>query len=271
MTLFQLDRFAYLADLYISYGFDVIMTGERGTGRTSFVNNLLKSRLSMNRLAISHLLTPLQLQLDIKEKLAQMEKKSGHRFLGGGKRPQQKHAFFLDDIHLASALCTFEPTTADRSPPSPHSNSPLLELIRYMLRHRKLTDFARAYEHLLGSKFVATSTPGDYWRLPVRFTRSMCRIPFLPPSDECLHKIFAHSIKLWLEAFPLGDVAQVSDVSNKGLSIIVYSVTLNTNGTTPGNFVVFFLLFLFLFLFVCCCFFGGGGGGGVSSMIIPSF
>lgn len=191
------------------------MTGEKGTGRTSFVNNLLKNRLSMNRLAVTHLLTPQQLQLDIKEKLAQMEKKSGHRFLGGGKRPQQKHAFFLDDVHLASALCNSSTIATTDSPPATHSNSPLLELIRYMLGHRKLTDFARAYEHLLGSKFVAMSTPWDYWRLPVRLTRGMCRIPFLPPSDECLHKIFAHSIKLWLEAFPLGDVAQVSNVSSK--------------------------------------------------------
>jgi hypothetical protein len=201
-----LDRFAYLTDLYISYGFDVILIGERGSGRTSFVNNLLRNRLSMNRLAVSHLLTPLQLQRDIKEKLAQLEKKSGHRFLGGGRRLQQKHAFFLDDIHLASTA-----GTAGCAPPS-SAHSPLLELIRYMLRHHKLTDSGRTYEYLLPSKFVATSTPGHYWRLPVRVTRGMCRVPFLPPSDECLHKIFTHNIRLWLEAFPLGDI--ISQVTN---------------------------------------------------------
>lgn len=168
----------------------------------------------MNRVAVNHLLTPLQLQLDIKESLAQMEKKSGHRFLGGGKRLQQKHAFFLDDVHLASTPCTVEinPFTSAEFSLPPCSDSPLLELIRYMLDHRKLTDFARTYEHLLASKFVAMSTPEDYWRLPVRFTRGLCRVPFLPPSDACLHRIFAHSIKPWLEAFPLGDVAQVSNV-----------------------------------------------------------
>lgn len=207
-----MERFAYLADLYISYGFDVILTGERGTGRTSFVNNLLRSRLSMNRLAVNHLLTPVQLQLDIKESLAQMEKKSGHRFLGGGKRPQQKHAFFLDDVHLASTPVEPNPSTSAEFSLPPCSRSPLLELIRYMLGHRKLTDFARTYEHLLVSKFVAMSTPGDYWRLPVRFTRGLCRVPFLPPSDECLHRIFARSINVWLEGFPLRDVAQVSNV-----------------------------------------------------------
>ena len=207
----QLERFSYLADLYLSYGFDVVLTGERGCGRTSFVNNLLRSRVSMNRLAVNHLLTPVQLQLDIKEKLVQMEKKSGHRHLGGSKKSQRKHAFFLDDIHLASKLSAVE-SSASVGASHTSDPSPLLELIRYMLRRRKLTDFTRSYEHLLVSKFVAVTTPGDYWRLPVRLTRGMCRLPFLPPSDDCLHKIFMHGTSLWLEGFPLGNISQVAKV-----------------------------------------------------------
>lgn len=170
--------------------------------------------MSMNRLPVTHLLTPVQLQLDITEKVAQMDKKSGHRLLGGAKKAQQKHAFFLDDLHLASKPCPVEHRNLSAEfTPSQSPHPPLLELIRYMLGHRKLTDFARSYEHPMASKFVAMSTPADYWRLPVRLTRGMCRVPFLPPSDECLHKIFASSTKPWLEAFPLGDVTPVLNVS----------------------------------------------------------
>lgn len=203
----------YIADLYISYGFDVILTGERGTGRTAFVENLLKSRLPLGELPVSHLLTPVQLQVAIKEKLVQLEKKSGQRFLTGSRRNVQKHAFFLDDIHLAN----MEGSSASPSTGSGGRGScmdcPVLELLRYMLSHRKLTDFTRCYEHLLNSKFVFTSTPDDYWRLPVRFTRAMCRLPFLPPSDKCLHGIFSCTISPWLEGFPLGDAPLMANVS----------------------------------------------------------
>ena len=160
----------------------------------------------MNRLPVTHLLTPVQLQMDIKEKLAQMDKKAGHRILGGSRRAQQKHAFFFDDIHLASK------NSVVGSCGLSDSHSPLLELICYMLRHRKLTDFTRSYEYLLASKFVALTTPTDYWRLPSRLTRGTCRLPFFPPTDKCLHKIFSRSIYQWLEAFPLQNVSQVANV-----------------------------------------------------------
>lgn len=210
----QLERFVYIADLYISYGFDVILTGERGTGRTSFVENLLRSRLSLDGLPVSHLLTPVQLQVAIKEKLVQLEKKSGQRFLTGSRRNVQKHAFFLDDIHLADmeGSTSAPPSTGCRG----HGcqDCPVLELLRYMLCHHKLTDFTRCcYEHLLSSKFVFTSTPDDYWRLPVRFTRTMCRLPFLPPSDKCLHSIFSCTVSPWLEGFPLEDASLMANVS----------------------------------------------------------
>lgn len=188
----------------------MILTGERGSGRSSFVNNLLRSRLSMNRLPVNHLLTPVQLQMDVKEKLALLDKKQ--KFLGGAKRSQQKHAFFLHNIHLASKSCDVERRNDRTGVSLSHSDSPLLELLRYMLSHKRLTDFSRSYEYLLISKFVVTSTPADYWRLPVKFTRGICRLPFLPPSDECLHNIFSKNMEPWLEAFPLGDVAQTANV-----------------------------------------------------------
>ena len=33
----QLERYAYILDLYMSYGLNVMLVGEQGTGKTSFV------------------------------------------------------------------------------------------------------------------------------------------------------------------------------------------------------------------------------------------
>ena len=203
----------------------MILTGDGGTGKSSLVNHLLKSRMSVCHLPITHLLTPVQLQADLLERLSQLEKKLGQRWTGGGggKKSQHKTIFFLDDIHLTSkhssgaapdleGVC--DPST-DPPPSAPPTDlaCPLLELVCYMQRHRRLRDFTRVCEHLLSPRVVASSTPEEYWRLPVRLTRGMCRLPFLLPSDRCLHQIFCRSVRPWLEAFPLEDAGQVADVS----------------------------------------------------------
>ncbi len=181
-----------------------MLTGEVGTGKTSFVDNILRSRLAISRLPTNGLLTPIQLQTNIVEKLTLLEKKSGQRLFGGSKKSQFRNVFFLDNLH---STLTLSDTDTDGDVPSP-----ILELMRYMLCHCKLTNFMRTCEQLLNSRFFAISTPGDYWRLPIRMTRTMCRVPFLPPSDECLHQIFSRSLNLWLEEFPLQDSSQVADV-----------------------------------------------------------
>ena len=41
-------------------------------------------------------------------------------------------------------------------------------------------------------------------------------VPFLPPSDECLHQIFSRSVLLWLQQFPesaVGDAEVLAEVS----------------------------------------------------------
>ena len=201
----------YISDLYLSYGYDVILTGLRGTGKTSFVSNLLGNYFSITRLPISHMRTAKQLQSRILEIVTQQEKKSVRRFSGGHKKYVQKTAFYLDDIHLAQSFCT--DSCDDKS--SKTLTNPSLELIRFMLCHHKLITVTRTYKHYLNCKFVASSIPEDYWRLPVRLTRNMCRVPFLPPSDECLHQVFSSNILFWLQAFPsetLGNADQIAHV-----------------------------------------------------------
>lgn len=191
----------------------MVLTGERGTGKSSFVNNLIKSRLSVSGFPVNHLSTPVQLQGNLLEKLSQLEKRSGQRYLAAGSRKSQnRNVFFLDDIHLAPESSTLDhvggPVGAFTD-----LQYPLLELLRYMLSHRRLPDFGRAIQHLLSPRFIATATPEAYWRLPVRLTRGLCRLPFLPPSDQCLHQILSSNIKLWLEDFPIQDTDQVAQVS----------------------------------------------------------
>ena len=183
----------------------MILTGEVGSGKTSFVNNILRSRLAISKLPIHGLVTSAQLQTLIIDKLTILEKKSGQRLLGGSKKAQYRNVFFLDDLHSTLKLSA--------SDGDDEVSSPVLELLRYMLGHGKLSNFMRTCEHLLNSRFVTVTTPGDYWRLPIRMTRAVCRMPFLPPSDQCLHQIFSRSLSLWLDEFPLQDTEEVADVS----------------------------------------------------------
>lgn len=218
----------------------MVLTGDRGTGKSSFVNNLVKSRLSVSQLPINHLSTPVQLQSNVLEKLSQLEKKSGQRWPGGSsKKSQHRSVFFLDDIHLAPESSAS--VHVGQPPGGSGLDCPLTELVRYMLSHRRLTDFARACEHLLSPRFMATCTPEAYWRLPVRLTRGVCRLPFLPPSDQCLHQIFSSNINLWLEGFPVHDTNQVAQVrlflpANLYLSLqLIYSL-LGSQCSLCGSF-----------------------------------
>ena len=42
ISVLQLERYAYICDLYLSYGNSVILVGDQGSGKTSFVKVMLQ-------------------------------------------------------------------------------------------------------------------------------------------------------------------------------------------------------------------------------------
>ena len=197
-----MERFAYIVDLYLSYGLDVMILGQEGTGKTSFVENLIHSRLPILKLQISPTLSPAQLQEFILDRIQQLDKRSGHRLVGGANKHATitRSTFFLDDIHLAYGASQ---NVDSKRMGEECASSPVLELARFAVQQHQLVDLSRGYTHSLNNlRYITSCTPSDYWKLPHQFSRCFNPVPFLPPSDSCLHQIFSHSVLHWLQQFP---------------------------------------------------------------------
>lgn len=175
-----------------------MIIGQRGTGKTSLVENLLQSRLPITRLQITSALAPSQLQEKFLARISALEKRAGQHHTHGARKTANKCVFFLDDVHLASkSNNTFpDPMLSSQSPA-------VLELTRFASFHHQLYDYSRNYQHTLNSvQFICSCTPEEYLRLPIGFSRAFNPVPFLPPSDECLKQIFSRSVLLWAQQFP---------------------------------------------------------------------
>jgi hypothetical protein len=235
----QIERFAYIVDLYLSYGLDVMIVGQRGTGKTSFVENLIHSRFPVTKLQMSPTLSPGQLQGFILERVAQLERRGGQRIVGGGGRGATKIAssmrstFFLDDIHLASNVHVAKKIDSGGEGEEGESYfgccAPVLELTRFAVQHNHLIDVSRSYSHSLNNvRYIASCTPWEYWKLPHQLSTSFNPVPFLPPSDHTLHRVFSSSVLQWLRQFPDsafgGDPLPLAEVSPSTILIKVYFI-----------------------------------------------
>ena len=179
-----------------------MIIGREGTGKTSFVENLIHSRLPISKLQMNPMLSPAQLQEFILGRIQQLDKRSGHRLVGGANKHaiSTRSTFFLDDIHLA---CGVSQSIDNTRLGEESICSPVLELARFAVQQHQLVDFSRGYTHSLNNLcYITSCTPWEYWKLPHQFSRCFNTVPFLPPSDSCLHQIFSHSVLYWLQQFP---------------------------------------------------------------------
>lgn len=177
-----------------------MIVGQRGTGKTSLVANLLQSRLPITRLQITPAITPSQLQEKFLTRISAIEKRAAQRHTHGGRKTSNKCVFFLDDVHLASKGVVNDSFSL---PGSRHLSSAVLELTRFASIHHQLYDYSRNYQHTLNNvRFISSCTPEEYLRLPIEFSRAFNPVPFIPPSDECLKHIFSRSVLLWVQQFP---------------------------------------------------------------------
>ncbi len=214
---FQLDRYTYIIDLYLSYGFNVMIIGDKGSGKSSLVENLLQTRLPITRLPITPALTASQLQDKILTRVNAAEKRAGQRLSHRGS--SNKFIFFLDDVHLAQKRGNV---------------STVLELTRFVSTHRQLYDYSRNYLHTLSeARFISSCTSEGYWKLSNKFSRVFNPVPFLPPSDDCLKQIFSSSVLQWLQAFPDNSVGNTEALAEVRL-FIQYSIPMLFNIVPEG-------------------------------------
>jgi len=175
------DRYAFISDLYLSYGLDVMLVGERGAGKSSLVDNLLATRLHLTRLPVTSALNPPELQERVLVRMNAIEKRAGQRF--STKASSSKVVFFLDDIHLSSRG--------------------VLELTRLVATRHQLYNYSRNYVHSLNNvRLLSSCTPEGYWGLPIQLSRAFNPVPFIPLSHSGLKTIFSTSALPWLREFP---------------------------------------------------------------------
>lgn len=180
-----------------------MILGDKGSGKSSLVENLLQTRLPITRLPITPVLTANQLQEKILTRVNAVEKRAGQHFSHRGS--SNKFIFFLDDLHLAQQR-------------SGNNNvSTVLELTRFVSSHRQLYDYSRNYLHNLSeARFISSCTPEEYWKLPNKFSRVFNSVPFLPPSDDCLKQIFSNSVLQWLQEFPDNSIGNAEALAEVG-------------------------------------------------------
>ena len=192
-----------------------MIVGQRGTGKTSLVTNLLQSRLPITRLQITSAISPSQLQEKFLTKINAIEKRGGQRHTRGGRKTSNKCVFFLDDVHLASKGAVNNSSTLPSSR-SFSKTSAVLELTRFASIHHQLYDYSRNYQHTLNNvRFISSCTPEEYLKLPIEFSRAFNPVPFIPPSDDCLKNIFSRSVLVWVQQFPessMGDPEVFAEV-----------------------------------------------------------
>ena len=177
-----------------------MIVGQKGSGKSSLVENLLQSRLPITALQITSPLTAVQLQEKFLNRLSAIEKRAGHRF--SHKHSSNKCIFFLDDVHLANS-------TSGGCDNHEVKSSAVLELTHFVATHHQLFDYSRDYLHTLNEvRFISSCTPEEFWRLPIKFSRAFNSVPFLPPSDDCLKQIFSSSVLLWLQEFPESSIVE---------------------------------------------------------------
>lgn len=77
-------------------------------------------------------------------------------------------------------------------------------------------DATRNYQHDLHNvRYIASCEPSGLRGMSSRLSSVFNLVPFLPPSEDCLQRIFSQSVLLWLQQFPdtaVGDPELLAEV-----------------------------------------------------------
>ena len=186
----------------MSCGKNVLLVGDEGIGKTSFVQvfyifglfifitstllqHCIKPRMPLTRVSLGLALPPNLLQASILEKQSQLKKKQTTFKVAA----PQRLTFFLDDLHLAS---------------SHKSSSSVIELILQLSRHHSLSDYHRCFMHDLPNvQILSACSPTRGRQVTARVLRSLIPVPFFAMSDEILCQTLYHRFLPWLQHFPL--------------------------------------------------------------------
>uniref|UniRef100_A0A1X7TIU7 AAA+ ATPase domain-containing protein n=2 Tax=Amphimedon queenslandica TaxID=400682 RepID=A0A1X7TIU7_AMPQE len=211
----ELERFVYISELYLGYGFHVLFIGEEGSGKTSFLKKFIQPRMSATLVPISSSLTPLSLQSTLLSRIAQLRK----RQTNSKKTSNQRRTFILDDLHLASLFPYLPGKDEDEGnwcdSFSSYTHPPLINLVSHLAEHKTLHDEERDYTHSLPSlRLVGTCTTDGVQDLSLSLLRWMRPVPFISVSNEGLHLILQQRIMTLVKKLPVESMEKATLLVN---------------------------------------------------------
>eukprot|EP00794_Sanderia_malayensis_P003656 gene3656-4173_t len=202
----EIEKYFTIADLLISSGSHVLIAGDQGAGKSSFVKNLVASKHKLNQIHISQGLSSKLFQQQVQTLV--LENQIRHRANPLRPPPQTKgpgtnsSLFFIDDLNLASFDQDFS------------NSQPTLEVLREIISEGGVYDRERKFfQHLPHLQIIAacvdsqrqprSNSDNDINNAPSpRLTRRMSVINMIALSDESLYSIYTSVYKAWLEEFP---------------------------------------------------------------------
>ncbi len=165
--------------------------GEPGTGKTAFIDNMMKKYITLTDIAITPSLSASNLQAMIIQAVVQQKKQASYKIAVLQKSLAARTGLCFSDLHLANA---------DQQS-FLNSCHPVHEVLQHLICHHMIADSSRNWsEKHLSIHYLASCTPEGYWNLPVTLTGEMCLLPFFPPSDKCLQQILTQSFRVWLSS-----------------------------------------------------------------------
>uniref|UniRef100_F7FRE2 Dynein heavy chain domain 1 n=1 Tax=Monodelphis domestica TaxID=13616 RepID=F7FRE2_MONDO len=183
----QAERTLYVMDLLLNTGHPVLLTGEVGSGKSTFVEVLVEPNHSCVHIPIHLALTTTQLRKLLSQEI-QSQNWPGKLLL-----TKNSSLFLLEDLHMAAA-------------DGPRRCQPVLETLRQLISHKTLYVNNTLELQAISTTFnwLATATAPSCSELPLcsRFTRLFTVLLLGNVNRATLLARHSPGIQAWLERFP---------------------------------------------------------------------
>ncbi|XP_072466221.1 dynein heavy chain domain-containing protein 1 isoform X6 [Notamacropus eugenii] len=185
----QAERVLYVMDLLLTAGHPVLLTGEVGSGKSTFVEVLVEPNHPCLRIPIHLALTTTHLR----NLLSQEIQKHSQAWSGKISTSKGSSLFLLEDLHMAAADLT-------------KKCQPVLETLRQVLSHNTLYANNPLELQAVPTTFnwLATATAACCSELPLcpRFTRLFTVLLLGNVSRVTILSRHCAGVQAWLERFP---------------------------------------------------------------------
>eukprot|EP00118_Oscarella_pearsei_P012535 m.92931 g.92931 ORF g.92931 m.92931 type:complete len:3767 (+) comp36766_c0_seq1:23-11323(+) len=187
LSIPEVTRYVTLVDLLVSSGFNVMLEGSAGIGKTSLIQ-LASAHHSHSHANFFPAITGQQLRALLTERLHAIQKRQQVSIGGGPRRRRRHHVIFVDDLNAVSASDT------------------AFEVLRQAVSHSTVVDvYSLVPESLAGIQFVGAcrprGSPGSTDRMSERLCRHFTVLSIPSHANKTLKSLLVPGTVRWLTSF----------------------------------------------------------------------